>query len=404
MTELGIGTRADTDATRDSLPEPTRALHTVMRELKLDDWSAATIGEAASFPLFLERVRSGLCDGLSYLTSEPEARRSPSSALPNARAMLVVALAEARVRAESASATAMIYNAPELQSQSCDAARGNAVGAVSGYATCLDYHDLMRARLKGLARFLTARFPGASTRCAVDTAPILEKNWAVESGLGFIGLNSLVINPTLGSRFFLGEVLTSISFEELTGCATREEFDAARDALAREDGRTIWTREERMKLRERCLLCRTCQRACPTNAITPDGALDARRCLNYWTIENRDEIPDDIARALDGRLFGCDLCQRVCQHNARVEATAPRMLPLDAVERLDDATFRRLFKKTPVFRARVDGLQRVARALRERSEDEEAEKQPNQTNPHNQPIPNITDNFSTRNILQNKFF
>ena len=354
MTELGIGTRADTDATRDSLPEPTRALHTVMRELKLDDWSAATIGEAASFPLFLERVRSGLCDGLSYLTSEPEARRSPSSALPNARAMLVVALAEARVRAESASATAMIYNAPELQSQSCDAARGNAVGAVSGYATCLDYHDLMRARLKGLARFLTARFPGASTRCAVDTAPILEKNWAVESGLGFIGLNSLVINPTLGSRFFLGEVLTSISFEELTGCATREEFDAARDALAREDGRTIWTREERMKLRERCLLCRT--------------------------------------------------CQRVCQHNARVEATAPRMLPLDAVERLDDATFRRLFKKTPVFRARVDGLQRVARALRERSEDEEAEKQPNQTNPHNQPIPNITDNFSTRNILQNKFF
>ena len=121
------------------------------------------------------------------------------------------------------------------------------------------------------------------------------------------------------------------------------------------------------------ITCQTCMEYANADNTWPEGALDARRCLNYWTIENRDEIPDDIARALDGRLFGCDLCQRVCPRNARVEATAPRELPLDAVERLDDATFRRLFKKTPVFRARVDGLQRVARALRERGEDEEGE-------------------------------
>lgn len=364
MTNESIGTSA-------SYPRRFLELRARIRALGIDDWGCAPIADASSYALFLARAREGYCGGLTYLTENPEARRSPRSVLPEARTILVAALSESRVRAESADAAAAIYDAPELRVDRKE--ESGAVGVVSGYATCLDYHDLLRKRLKGLGQYLKELYPDAPTRVAVDTAPILEKNWAIECGLGFCGLNSLTIHPEYGSRFFLGELLTATSLEELTGFATRAEYDAARVQIARESGERVWTREEAREKRAQCERCRRCVDACPTNALTPEGALDARRCLNYWTIENRDEIPDDIARALDGRLFGCDLCQRVCPRNARVEATAPRELPLDAVERLDDATFRRLFKKTPVFRARVDGLQRVARALRERGEDGEGE-------------------------------
>ena len=121
--------------------------------------------------------------------------------------------------------------------------------------------------------------------------------------------------------------------------------------------------------RDRCVLCGDCAKVCPTNALADDRTLDARKCLNYWTIENRDEIPQEIAQKLDGRLFGCDLCQRVCPHNAAIETAEERELPLDAVERLDETTFRRLFKKTPIFRARVEGLKRVAENLRREKKD-----------------------------------
>lgn len=330
-----------------------------IQALNLDDFGVAPVDDAKTYPIFVERIRQGRHAGMTYLEENIEARKSPRSALPEARSIIVVALAERRLRDESRDATATLFNAPELQSSA--STTDQARGAISGYATCLDYHDVLKSRLRELGRFVTERFPNSQTRAVVDTAPLLEKDWAVAAGLGFCGLNSLVVNPKLGSRFFLGELLVSVPFEELVGVKTSEEYLKARDALRVANGEKSF---DAQKSARRCLSCRRCVQACPTNALPGDRTLDARRCLNYWTIENRSEIPEDIARSLEGRLFGCDLCQRVCPHNAAIETATERELPLDAVERLDEATFRRLFKKTPIFRARVEGLKRVAESLR----------------------------------------
>lgn len=328
--------------------------------LGLSALGVAASGSARTFDLFAQCVDKGQCADLTYLTDDVELRRSPTSVLPDARSVIVVALSEKTVKDESRDATAEIYASPELQSSKEDAAAGR----VSGYATCLDYHDLLKKKLRALSQYLKAQFPDASIRAAVDTAPILEKNWACEAGVGFVGLHSLVVHPKLGSRFFLGEILVSVDFEKLTGIPDREAYLAALNLRRREMGESFFDAE---KTAARCLRCRRCVDACPTNALVGDRTLDARRCLNYWTIETRNEIPADIASKLDGRLFGCDLCQRVCPHNAALEIATPREIPLDSVERLDDAAFRRLFKKTPVFRARLEGLQRVAQTLQAQS-------------------------------------
>ncbi|MBQ4081104.1 MAG: DUF1730 domain-containing protein [Thermoguttaceae bacterium] len=345
-------------------------LRALARELGLAALGLAPAGDAASFDVFLKRVREGYCANLAYLTDEPEKRRSPRSVLPDVKTVVAVALSEKRLREESSAAADALLNAPELRGsdadgQPSDARRG---GAVLGYATCLDYHDVLRKKLKALAAFFKERFPDAATRIAVDTAPLLEKDWASAAGLGFVGLNSLLVVPGFGSRVFLGELLVSVPFETLCGYRTRADYLAARAAMRVCEGeRTV----DYEKARDACLTCRRCLDACPTEAIVGDRTIDSRRCLNYWTIENRDEIPDDIAQKLDGRLFGCDLCQQVCPWNADVDRAAPRELPLDAVERLDDATFRKLFKKTPIFRATVDGLKRVSSALRKEEEQQE---------------------------------
>ena len=330
-----------------------------IQTIGLDDFGVAPVDDAKTFPIFVERIRQGRHAGMTYLEENVEARKSPKSALPEARSIIVVALAEKRLCDESRDATTALFNAPELQSSDPPSDRER--GAISGYATCLDYHDVMKSRLRALGRFVVERFPNALTRAVVDTAPLLEKDWAVAAGLGFCGLNSLVVNPRLGSRFFLGELLVSVPFEELVGVKTSEEYLKARDEIRVAKGEKSFNAEAAAR---RCLSCRRCVQACPTNALPGDRTLDARRCLNYWTIENRSEIPEDIARSLEGRLFGCDLCQRVCPNNATIETATERELPLDAVERLDEATFRRLFKKTPIFRARVEGLKRVAESLR----------------------------------------
>ena len=345
-------------------------LRALTRELGLAAFGLAPAGDAPTFDVFLKRVQEGYCANLAYLTDEPEKRRSPRSVLPGVKTVVAVALSEKRLREESATAADALVNAPELRSSDADSQPSDARrGAVLGYATCLDYHDVLRKKLKELAAFIKKRFPDAATRATVDTAPLLEKDWASAAGLGFVGLNSLLVAPGFGSRVFLGELLVSVPFETLSGYSTQADYLAARTALRASEGEKTFDYE---KARDACLTCRRCLDACPTEAIVGDRTIDSRRCLNYWTIENRGEIPDDIAQKLDGRLFGCDLCQQVCPWNAEVDRAAPRQLPLDAVERLDDATFRKLFKKTPIFRATVDGLKRVSCALRK---EEEQQKQ-----------------------------
>lgn len=356
----------ETLAAPETLPAICRAWFEAASDAGLDALGFAPVGSAATFDLFADRVRRGDCAGLSYLEENVDARRDPRSVLPSALCVCVVALSERRLRAESTAATQTLaaeiariaeLNATSPLSPSAESSR--LTGAVVPYAACLDYHDVLKRKLKRLRAFFLDRFPTAEARAVVDTAPLLEKDWAVRAGIGFCGLHSLVVNRRLGSRLFLGELLVSTTFEQTTGFPTPE---ALRDALGSTDANVADA--------ERCVRCRRCVDACPTGAIPGDRTLVANRCLNFWTIENRAALPEKIAEKLDERLFGCDLCQRVCPWNAPEKNAAPLDVPLDAVDALDDADFRRLFKKTPIFRARLDGLKRTADALRKRQNSE----------------------------------
>ncbi|MDO5309505.1 MAG: DUF1730 domain-containing protein [Planctomycetia bacterium] len=328
--------------------------------LGLDAFSLAPVADAAHFPIFCERVAQGRCSNISYLVSDVEARRNPRSVLPQAQTLIIVALSEKKVVACSQERRKLLANAPELHANSQN---DSYVGKIIPYASCLDYHDVLRGKLRALMQFYQKRFPDGVARIAVDTAPLLEKSWAVVSGLGQCGLHSLAIHPTLGSRFFLGELLVSTPFETLSGYSTLEEYRQAYASLQHAEGIAFKPGQEPENF---CKKCRRCLHACPTNAIPGDRTLNATRCLNFWTIENRDPLPEDISEALQGRLFGCDLCQRVCPYNASLTTEEPMEIPLCGVENLEEASFRRLFKKTPIFRARLEGLQRVAAQLRRR--------------------------------------
>ena len=343
-------------AASQTLPRLCRDWFNAADGAELDALGFAPVGPTATFELFADRVRQGTCAGLPYLEENVDARRDPRSVLPSAQTLVVVALSERRLRAESDATTrslaAEIAQIADSTQSSAKPQTSRLSGTVVPYAACLDYHDVLKRKLKQLRTFFLERFPNADARSVVDTAPLLEKDWAVRAGIGFCGLHSLVVSPRLGSRFFLGELLVSTSFAETTGFESPETL---RDALGQ---------PEPTRFAERCFRCRRCVDACPTAALPGDRTLVSNRCLNFWTIENRDALPTKIAQKLDDRLFGCDLCQRVCPWNASENNAPPLDVPLAAVDALDDAEFRRLFKKTPIFRARLAGLKQTADALR----------------------------------------
>jgi epoxyqueuosine reductase len=214
-------------------------------------------------------------------------------------------------------------------------------GRVARYAWGYqDYHELIRERLDRLTDRVRALAPGAQVRGVVDTAPLLEHEFAQLAGLGWIGKNTLLLNKRAGSWFFLAALLTD---QELVYDAPHEQ--------------------------DHCGTCRACLDACPTRAFPQPYVLDARRCISYLTIELRTAIPDELRSGIGNWLFGCDICQEVCPWNRQTQesgepAFQPRhdgnpvdLIPLLA---LDDAAFRQRFRGTPLWRARRRGLLRNA--------------------------------------------
>ncbi len=230
---------------------------------------------------------------------------------------------------------------------------GAGQGRVSRYAWGADYHDLIREQLRQLAVYFQSLVPSGKARGIVDTAPFLERFFAARAGLGWIGKNTTLINPKFGSWLFLAALLTT------------EELECS--PLPWGEGPGVGA--EGLGTADRCRNCHACLDACPTGALVAPYQLDARKCISYLTIEHHGAISEPLRSKIGDRLFGCDACQEACPWNRRAPSTGeqafyPRegMNPVDLAElqNLDEETFRRRFRRTPLWRAKLSGMLRNA--------------------------------------------
>jgi epoxyqueuosine reductase len=274
---------------------------------------------------------------MAYL-ARPDAvsrRRDPAATLPGVQSVVTVGVN---------------YHTDPLPTSLRDDPRR---GLMASYAWGDDYHDVLAPRLHRLATFIEANAgQPVAFRAYVDTGPLLEREMAARAGLGFVGRNTNLIHPRLGSWLFLGELLLTVSIApRVSGPEVPQP-------------RHRWT----------CGRCTRCLDACPTGALVAPHVLDARRCISYLTIELKGPIPRQWRPLLGNRIFGCDICQEVCPWNRqfarataeaafqpRPDAAAPKLLDLMA---LDDMGFRQRFRSSPVKRTKRRGLLRnVAVAL-----------------------------------------
>jgi len=265
-------------------------------------------------------IDAGYAGEMRYLSDRLDAYRDPRSVLNGARSVLMLGMNYCTAR-------------PEGQARS--------VGRVSRYAWgSKDYHDIIHERLGRLRRFLLDLVPQALVRGVVDTAPLMEREFAQLAGLGWIGKNTLLINKQAGSWLFLAALLTDRELK----------YDLPHAS-------------------DHCGTCRACLDACPTDAFPRPYVLDATRCISYLTIELRSAVRRELRTAVGDWLFGCDVCQEVCPWNRHAAATteplfapAPHINPVELNELfgLSEATFRERFRHTPLWRAKRRGILRNA--------------------------------------------
>lgn len=212
------------------------------------------------------------------------------------------------------------------------------VPVISRYAYGINYHDVINSKLNLILEFIRRMKPDTEGHSFVDSAPLLEKAWAVEAGLGWQGRHSIVINSKIGSFFFIGIIILNIELEY-----------------------------DKPISKSNCGRCRLCIDLCPTGAINENGTIDARKCIANLTIENRGPIPEDIIPKIGRRVYGCDKCQEVCPWNKNAkpnknpEFVLPEELKLMTKEEWINLTreqFNRLFTKTPIERRKYEPLMR----------------------------------------------
>jgi epoxyqueuosine reductase len=300
------------------------------------------ISPAEKFPELAEaedRLAKGYAGEMRYL-SDPR-RTDPQLALRGVRSVIVCALN---------------YNTPHPNST--DAAGdsgGESPGWISRYAWGADYHDVLGAKLNELLSALNERFTEPfQARAYADTGPLQERIFARRAGLGWIGKNTLLLNQTLGSWFFLGAILTTLDLHPSVAPAESPPPDL-------------------------CGSCTRCIDACPTDALVEPYVMDARRCISYLTIELRGSIPEGLREPLGHHVFGCDICQDVCPWNRRAPLTQapefqPRTFPSQAGDRqeslllpslewlasMSEDNYKAAFRNSPIKRTKWRGLVRNA--------------------------------------------
>ena len=257
---------------------------------------------------------SGAAGEMEWMARGAEKRGDLQKVLPGANAVIVVAL--------------NYFQGDEPPGRSATS------GRIARYALGDDYHDLMLDKLEVLSGFLSEH--GGTQKCYVDTGPILERDYAAAAGIGWHGKSTMLIDPKLGTWFFLGEILTTL---ELPADPPQE---------------------------PRCGTCQRCLVACPTGAITEPHRLDARRCISYLTIELKGSIPLELRPLIGNRIYGCDDCLDACPWNrfasaSREAAFAARpasRMTLREYLALDDVEFRQLFQRSPIKRIKRRGFLR----------------------------------------------
>lgn len=279
----------------------------------------AAAGVAAVEPIDAAPLRAWLDAGfgaeMDYLVRHLPLRADLTRVLPGAKAAICVALP---------------YPGPATDESQ--------VGYVARYARGADYHDVIREMLERLWRELHALAPAAQGRCFVDGGPLPERELARRAGIGWPGAHSCLIADGMGTRFLLGEILTTLP---LTPSAPAQGS---------------------------CGSCYRCIAACPTGAIVRPGIVDARRCLSYLLIEQTGAIPRSFRPLVGTRLFGCDTCQDACPHNRGVGELPTRLHPaadllapdLLTLLRMSPAAFNERFRGTTLARLKMRGLQRNA--------------------------------------------
>ncbi len=212
---------------------------------------------------------------------------------------------------------------------------------ISKYAYGKDYHFVLKRKLKELLKVIRDRIGEVNGRVFVDSAPVLERDWAKRSGVGWTGKNTLLINPKAGSYFFLAELIIDLELA----------YDGP--------------------MKDYCGSCRRCIDACPTDAISPEGyLLDAGKCISYFTIELKEALPEEYRDKFENWMFGCDICQRVCPwnrfsqpHDEPEFEPHPDLLKMSKKEweELTEETFREVFRQSAVKRTKYEGLKRNIR-------------------------------------------
>jgi epoxyqueuosine reductase len=300
-------------------PSLSRRLKEQARELGFDLVGIAPAIPSPGYPDYLRWLERGHDAGMAYLRRQAPARANPESILAGVKSVVMAA---------------MLYQGPEPPPP------GPTQGKVARYARGRDYHEVLWRRLEALLDWLRDEVPSVVGRAVADTAPLLERDFARLAGLGWIGKNTMLIHKRLGSYTVLGALLLDCELA----------YDPPHET-------------------SHCGTCTRCLDACPTGAFVGPGELDANRCISYWTIEHRGEVPSEIAGQLNGWVFGCDICQEVCPWNRKApQGREPALQPADGWTHPDliawlDAeptALRREIKTTSMRRAKPMGLVRNA--------------------------------------------
>jgi epoxyqueuosine reductase len=286
------------------------------------------IGVAPALPVphidaFQEWIQSGRHADMGYLSRSDTLtkRRDPRQILPGCKRIICLAMPYRRTQADSTMWP-------------------SGKGRISNYARTKDYHEIIWDKLAQLEAFIhNSCHYSVQLKSYVDTGPVLERSYAMQAGIGIAGKNSCLLIQGTGSYFFLAEILTDMNLPV-----------------------------DEPYTRDLCGTCRRCIEACPTNCIQEDRTLDAGRCISYLTIENKGIIPDDLKTKVGPWVFGCDVCQMVCPHNAWIpeqddplgDPLMPEFIDLITLLQMDHDSFSEKYGKTPLSRAKHHGMLRNA--------------------------------------------